>query len=141
MTYVWLLAFHIIAIVFWMAGMFMLPRYAIYQAETPPGSPEDGAWVERCLRLRRVILNPAMLLVWALGITLATLGHHWAEGWLGAKLVLVIGLGAYHGWAVGLTKRLARGWRPADTKRLRLLNEVPALALIAIVILAVVKPF
>lgn len=138
--YSWLLAAHILLVIFWVAGLLILPRYAIYQAEAAPGSAEDGAWVRRIASLRRVILTPAMIGVWLLGLALATVGDHWSEGWLHAKLALVLILSGYHGWAVGLTRKLARGWRPVTTRTLRLVNEVPALLVIGIVILAVVKP-
>lgn len=139
--YSWLLAAHIIVVIFWVAGLFMLPRYAIYQAEAVAGSPEDAAWTLRSARLRRIILTPGLVLVWLLGFALAGVGQHWGEAWLHAKLLLVLGLSGYHGWAVGLTRRLAGGWRPATTRTLRLMNEVPALATVLIVVLAVVKPF
>ena len=76
-----------------------------------------------------------------LGITLATLGQHWGEGWLHAKLLVVIGLSGYHGWAVGYAKKLAKGTARLSGKTLRMLNEIPALAATIIVILAVIKPF
>ncbi len=139
--YPWIKAAHLIVVVFWMAGLFMLPRYAIYQAETAPGSPEDAAWTARSARLRRIILSPAMILVWLLGLALMLDIGALAMGWFHAKLALVLALSGYHGWAVGVTGRLARGWRPATTRALRLANEVPSLATIAIVILVIVKPF
>ena len=81
-----------------------------------------------------------MIGVWLLGLTLATVGRHWGEGWLHAKLGFVLLLSGYHGWAVGYAKRLARGEARFSGRTLRMLNEVPALAAIAIVVLAVVKP-
>jgi putative membrane protein len=144
-AYLWVKAAHLIFVIFWMAGLFMLPRFVIYQVACEPGSPEDAAWSERTVRLRRIILSPAMIAVWALGLMLAAnIGLFSGEqglGWLHAKLALVVALSGYHGWAVGTSKRIAGGWRPASDKRLRLLNEIPSLATIAIVILAIVKPF
>lgn len=139
--YPWVKAAHLIVVIFWMAGLFMLPRYAIYQAESAPGSPEDRAWSKRCGRLRRIILSPAIITTWLLGLALMANIGALAMGWFHAKLLLVLALSGYHGWAVGVSKRLARGWRPADTRMLRLANEVPALAVIAIVVLVIVKPF
>src|SRR6478735_8210535 len=84
MTYAWLKAGHIIFVIFWMAGMFMLPRYYIYHQESAPGSAEEKRWIDRERKLRTIILTPSMILVWVFGITLATVGEHWREGWLHA---------------------------------------------------------
>ena len=143
LVYVWLLAAHIIFVIFWMAGLFMLPRYLVYHQEAlAAGRGEEAAvWVEREGKIRSIILTPAMIVVWLLGLTLATVGQHWGEGWLHAKLGLVLVLSGYHGWAVGYARKLAAG-RPTLTGRsLRMLNEVPALAAVLIVVLVVVKPF
>jgi putative membrane protein len=140
-AYPWVKAAHLIFVIFWMAGLFMLPRFLIYQVSTVPGSPEDAAWSERTRRLRRIILSPAMILVWLLGFALAIDIGAFAMGWFHAKLLLVLGLSGYHGWAVGASKRVAAGWRPASDRNLRLLNEVPSIATILIVILVIVKPF
>ena len=142
-AYLWLLAAHIVFVVFWMAGLFMLPRYLVYHQEALAAGRADEAadWVEREGKIRRIILTPAMVLVWLLGLTLATVGGHWPEGWLHAKLLVVVLLTGYHGWVVGYGRKLALG-RPTLTGRtLRLINEVPALALAVIVVLVVVKPF
>ena len=142
-AYLWLLAAHIIFVVFWMAGLFILPRYLVHHQEAlvAGDTAEAAAWVEREGKLRRVILTPAMGVVWLLGLTLATVGRHWGEGWLHAKLALVLLLSGYHGWAVGYARKLARGTPTLTGRTLRLVNEVPALALVLIVVLVVVKPF
>ncbi len=140
-TYLWIKAGHVIFVIFWIAGLFMLPRYYIYHQESPPGSAEERRWIDRERKLRNIILNPAMILVWAFGITLASVGHWWTSGWLGTKLLLVLGLSAYHGWMVGYGRKLARGERPASGTALRLMNEVPGIATAAIVVLVIVKPF
>ena len=140
--YLPLLAAHIVVVIFWMAGLFILPRHLVYHQEAlAAGRTEEAAlWVEREAKLRRIILTPAMIGVWLLGLTLATSQHYWAQGWLHAKLTLVLMLSGYHGWAVGYAKRLARRQARYSGRTLRLLNEVPALATIAIVVLVVVKP-
>ena len=141
MTYLWLKAGHLIFVIFWMAGLFMLPRYFVYHQESAPGSPEEALWVERERKLRKIILGPSIALVWLLGLALAfTLGA-WDQGWFHAKLLVVIALSGYHGWLAGYAKKLARGERPLEGKTLRLLNEVPGVAVAVIVILAIVKPF
>ncbi len=139
-TYLWIKAAHLIFVIFWIAGLFMLPRYYIYHQEAAPGSAEEKRWVERERKLRTIILTPAMLLVWILGITLATEGGWWTAGWLHAKLLFVLGLTAYHGYMVGYGRKLAAGQRPASGRALRLMNEVPGIAVAAIVILVIVKP-
>ena len=141
--YLPLLATHLVLVIFWMAGLFMLPRYLVYHQEALGRGRGDEAalWVEREGKLRRIILTPAMIGVWLLGLTLATSQHYWAAGWLHAKLAFVLLLSGYHGWAVGYARRLARGQARVSGRTLRLLNEVPALGVIVIVVLAVVKPF
>lgn len=139
-TYLWVKAAHLIFVIFWMAGMFMLPRFFVYHHGVAPGSAEDGLWIERERRLLRIIINPAMAATWILGLMLA-FNYGWSEGWLHAKLFLVLLLSAYHGWLSGLRRSFARGERRIGEKALRLANEVPGVAIIAIVILVVVRPF
>jgi putative membrane protein len=141
MLYLWLKAGHIIFVIFWIAGLFMLPRFFVYHQEAAPGSPEAAAWVERERRLLRIILLPSIIAVWAFGIALATATDAWSEGWLSAKLLLVLVLSAYHGWLSAYAKKLAKDERPLDTRKLRMLNEVPGVVVAIIVVLVVVKPF
>jgi len=141
MIYLWLKAGHIIFVIFWMAGLFMLPRYFVYHQEAEPGSPEAARWVERERKLLKIILLPSIIAVWAFGIALATATGAWSDAWLHAKLLFVLLLSGYHGWLSVYAKKLARGERPLDGKRLRLLNEVPGIAVAIIVVLVVVKPF
>ncbi len=142
-AYLWIVAAHVIFVIFWMAGLFMLPRYLVYHQEAlAAGRAEEATlWVERETKLRRIILSPAMVVVWVLGLTLASVGHHWSEGWLHAKLLFVVALSSYHGWAVGYARKLAAGRPTLQGKQLRMLNEVPALAATLIVVLVFVKPF
>ena len=141
MIYYWLKAGHILFVIFWMAGLFMLPRFFIYHQESEPGSREDLAWIEREKRLLKIILNPSLIVVWALGLVLAFSIGAFAQGWFYAKLVLVLALSAYQGWMTGYARKLARGERALPDKRLRLLNEVPGVAAALIVILVIIKPF
>lgn len=144
-AYLWVKAAHVVFVIFWMAGMFMLPRYLVYHQEAQPGSAEAQAWVERETKLRRIILVPSMALVWILGLMLAVNAGIFAGvgglGWLHAKLLLVFILSGYHGWAVGYAKKLAAGKPTLTNRQLRLLNEVPALFVALIVILVIVRPF
>lgn len=141
MTYLWLKAGHIIFVIFWMAGLFMLPRFFVYHQEAVPGSPEDRVWIERESKLSKIILAPSLIVVWVLGIGLAFSIDAWSQGWLHAKLLVVLLLSGYHGYLAGYAKKLARGERPLAGRTLRLLNEVPGVAVAIIVVLVVVKPF
>ena len=139
--YLWLKAGHVIFVIFWMAGLFMLPRYFVYHQESAPGSPESALWVERESKLLRIILWPALTLVWLLGLALAITTGAFGQGWFHAKLALVLALTAYHVWMAGYARMLARGERRLSGKQLRLLNEVPGISAALIVILVLVKPF
>ncbi|MCX8474395.1 MAG: CopD family protein [Sphingomonas sp.] len=143
-AYLWVKAFHIIFVIFWMAGLFLLPRYLVHHQEAL-GTPEAAAWEKREALLRRMILGPSIGIVWLLGITLALnvglLDGQPGLGWLHAKLLLVFALSGYQGWAVGYSKKLAHGQGSLSPRRLRILGEVPALAVVLVVVLAVVKPF
>jgi putative membrane protein len=136
----WVKAGHIIFVIFLMAGLFMMPRFFVYHSQCAVGSDEDAKWIEREDRLRRIILNPSLVIVWIFGLMLAANGGYWAELWFIAKLIVVLALSGYHGWLVGYFKKLKAGQRPLSEKRLRLLNEVPGIAAALTVILVVVRP-
>ena len=145
-AYPWVKAAHVVFVIFWMAGLFMLPRYLVYHQEALAAgdAAEAATWVEREGKLRRIILSPALIVVWLLGIALA-LNLGIADGtpglgWLHAKIAVVLALSGYHGWAVGYARKLADGRPTLSGKRLRLLNEMPAFATIAIVVLVIVRP-
>jgi putative membrane protein len=142
-TYYWLKAGHIIFVIFWMAGLFMLPRLFVYHQESDPASPENTKWVDRERKLLKIILTPSIVAVWLFGIALASspASGGWNQGWLHAKLLLVFGLSGYHGYLSSYARKLARGERPLSGKQLRLLNEVPGIAVALIVVLVVIKPF
>ncbi|MEZ5710153.1 MAG: CopD family protein [Blastomonas sp.] len=141
MLYIWLKTAHIIFVIFWMAGLFMLPRFFIYHQECETGSSEDAKWIEREQRLLRIILNPAMIVVWFVGLVLAYETQAYSQGWFHAKLLIVFLLSGYHGWMAGYAKKLAKGERTIAGRKLRLINEVPGIAAALIVILVVVRPF
>ena len=141
MTYYWLKAGHIIFVIFWMAGLFMLPRLFVYHQECAADSPENERWIARERRLIRIILNPSLVVVWVLGILLAVQVHAMSQGWFHAKLFVVGLLMLYHGWLVLYASQLSRGQRRLKGTTLRLLNEVPGVAAAIIVVLVVVKPF
>jgi len=140
-AYLWVKAAHIIFAIFLMAGLFMMPRFFVYHQECPVGSEEDRKWIEREDKLRRIILNPSLIILWILGLTLMVNIEAWSMPWFHLKLLLVLVLSGYHGWMIGYAKKLAKGLRPLSDKRLRMINEIPGILAAIIVILAVVKPF
>jgi protoporphyrinogen IX oxidase len=139
--YVQVKALHVIATFFWIAGLFMLPRYLVYQCAETPGSPGDRLWVDRTARLRKIILTPALIAVWLLGLMVASSYGLAGSGWIHAKIALVLVLSGYQGWMVGIARKMAAGQRPKSEKSLRLANEIPALFTILLVVLAILKPF
>jgi putative membrane protein len=141
LAYPWVKAAHVTFVIFWMAGLFLLPRFYVYHHETAAGSPEDRAWIEREERVRSIILTPAMLVVWVLGLMLAFHLDLWGQGWFSAKLALVVLLTGYQGWLGGYGKKLARGERPLSNRAIRMINEIPGIAAAIIVVLVIVRPF
>ena len=141
MTYLWLKAGHIIFVIFWMAGLFILPRQFVYQQECAPGAPDNALWTDRQGKLLRIILWPSLVIVWVLGLALAWTTGAFNQGWFHAKLALVLALTAYHVWLAGYAAKLAKGERRLSGKQLRMINEVPGVAAALIVILVVVRPF
>ena len=141
MTYLWLKAGHIIFVIFWMAGLFMLPRFFVYHQETAPDSPENALWIEREGKLLRIILWPSLIVVWVLGLALAMTTGAFSQGWFIAKLALVVALSLYHVWLANYAGTLSRGERSMSGRNLRLANEVPGIAAAIIVVLVIVRPF
>ena len=139
--YPWLKIGHVTFMVFWLAGLFMLPRQCIYMLDHAPGSAGEVKWADRMGKLRNIILTPSLIIVWVLGLTTAYAIGAFTEGWLHAKLTLVLILSGYHGWLVAQTRKMARGERPLTEKRLRMIGEVPGLLLVLIVVLVYLKPF
>ena len=141
MTYLWLKAGHIIFMVFWLAGLFMLPRQMIYLHPASPGSDESALWAKRMGLLRKVILTPSLIVVWVLGLLLAMAIGAWDQGCFQAKLLFVLLLTAFHGIMVARSKKMIAGDRPMSEKQLRMWGEFPGIMLAIIVILVIVKPF
>jgi putative membrane protein len=136
-------AFHVIAIIAWMAGLLYLPRLFVYHADSERGSPQNETFKVMERRLLRYITTPAMLASWILGLILAFSGLiDWkADGWFHAKLALVVLLSAFHGATAKWTKDFALDRNTRSARFYRIANEVPTLLMIGIVILVVVRPF
>ena len=141
MTYLWLKAGHIIFMVFWMAGLFILPRQMLYLHPYGAEAPETATWADRIGKLRRIILTPSLIVVWVLGLSLAWTIGAFSQGWFHAKLLLVLLLTGYHGYMVAQAKKMLAGERPLSEKQLKLFGEIPAILLALIVVLVIVKPF
>ena len=145
-TYEWVKAFHIIAVIAWMAGMLYLPRLFVYHCAAEVGSVQSETFKVMERRLLRAIINPAMIATWALGLYLAWQGpdprYGWfASGWLEAKLALVLLLSAVHGLFARWVKAFAADQNRHSQKFYRIINEVPTIIMIAVVLLVVLKPF
>ena len=140
-AYLWVKAAHLIFVIFWMAGLFMLPRFFVYHQEAPEGSPENAIWVDRERKLMKIIMWPSLFVVWGLGLALAVSGEWFTQGWFLVKLALVLVLSAYHMWLAGYAVKLAQGQRQLTGRQLRLLNEIPGVTAALIVIMVIVKPF
>src|SRR3712207_4637429 len=141
MLYLWIKAFHVIAIIAWMASMLYLPRLFVYHADTQKGSIQADTFKSMERRLLKAIINPGMIVAWVLGLYLVWDGGWYASGWLHAKVLLVLILSGVHGFLSRTVKDFAadRNTRPA--KFYRMINEVPTVLMIGIVILVIVKPF
>jgi len=141
MSYLWFKAFHIVAVIAWMAGMLYLPRLFVYHVDTPVGSEQSGTFKVMERRLLKAIINPAMIATWLIGLWLAYDGGWFRAPWLHGKLLLVLAMSGVHGYLAGEVRRLARDERRHAARFYRMLNEVPTVLMIGIVVLVVVKPF
>ena len=142
--FVWIKAFHIVAVVAWMAGMLYLPRLFIYHCAAETGSPQAETFIVMERRLLRAIINPAMIVSLVLGaILLSEPGMiDWASDiWIYLKLAFVAVLVILHGFLARWRKAFEAGENRHDARFFRWINEVPTVSMIAIVIFVVVKPF
>ena len=142
--YHWLKAFHIIAVISWMCGMLYLPRLFVYHSRTAPGSEASELFKVMELKLLRLIINPAMIATWILGLWIAVTINAFDPqngAWLHAKLALVLVMQVAHAMMSRYRKAFARDERPKSERFFRIFNEVPAVLMILIVILVVLRPF
>lgn len=144
LLYLWVKSFHIIAMVAWMAAMLYLPRLFVYHSQALVGSPQSETFKVMERRLLRAIATPAMAVTWVLGLILAFQGGFFSggsNGWLHAKVLLVVLLSGFHGFCAKNVRLFANDANTRSSRFFRIANEVPTVILIAIVILVVVKPF
>jgi protoporphyrinogen IX oxidase len=134
-------AFHVIAIIAWMAGLLYLPRLFVYHAASKKGSEQSETFKVMERRLLRGIINPAMIVTWVFGLWLAWKVFSFQGGWLHTKIGLVLLLSGVHGYLAGAVRKFAEDRNEKPARHWRIVNEIPTLLMIAIVILVVVKPF
>ena len=136
-------AFHVIAIIAWMAGLLYLPRLFVYHATSAKGSEQSETFKVMERRLLRYITTPAMLAAWILGLILAFSGAiDWSsDGWFHLKLVLVVALSAFSGLLAKWTRDFSLDRNTRSARFYRIANEIPTLLMIGIVILVIVRPF
>jgi protoporphyrinogen IX oxidase len=142
-AYAWIKALHIVSVVAWMGGLLYLPRLFVYHAEAPVGSDRAEVFKVMERRLLHGIMLPAAIMVVVFGILLAVTPGviDWRSGWIWAKLLLVLGLLVFHLQLASWHRQFVANHMPHSSRFFRIVNELPTLALIAIVILVVVKPF
>ena len=140
--YLWIKAAHVIFVIALMAGLLIYPRYKLHQLSSKPGDELFETMREASDRLRKIILNPALIIVWVLGLTMLYLNQGLlSQGWMHVKLALVLILSGLHGYFISIGKKIDRGDVAPTRRTLKMLNEVPFLIMIFVVILAVGKPF
>jgi protoporphyrinogen IX oxidase len=142
MLYLWVKAAHIVFVIALMGGLLVYPRYKIHQLSSQPGEPLFETMKDASNKLRKIILNPSLVLVWVLGITMLAMNQTLLSmPWMHVKLLLVLVLSGMHGYFIGVGKKIDRGGEGIPARRLRMLNEVPFLLMIGIVIMVIVRPF
>jgi putative membrane protein len=139
--YEWLKAFHIIAVIAWMAGMLYLPRLYVYHCGAERGSKQSETFKLMERRLLRAIINPAMLLTWAFGLWMAWEAALFTTLWFQMKLVLVIAMSALHGLLSRWRRDFEADRNAHSANFYRAINEIPTIFMIVIVVLVVIKPF
>ena len=139
-AYLWVKAVHVIAAISWMAGMLYLTRLFIYHCDAETGSVQSETFKTMERRLLRVIINPAMIVTWVLGLWLAWKGGWYASPWFLAKLASVIALSATHGYYSAAVRSFAEDRNDKSARHWRIMNEVPTVLMIIIVVLVIVKP-
>jgi protoporphyrinogen IX oxidase len=142
-SYLWIKSLHIVSVVAWMAGLLYLPRLYVYHSTAAAGSELSETFKIMERRLLRGIMTPAMIATWGFGLALAGMpgAVNWRMGWIWAKLAFVIGLTVFHILLARWRAAFAADRNRVSTRFFRAVNELPALALIAIVVFVVVKPF
>lgn len=140
-SYLWIKSLHLIFVIAWMAALLYLPRLFVYHVRAAPGSELSETLKLMEGRLLNIIMTPAMVASWIFGLALIFTPGMISGGWLHAKLALVLGLSGLHGYLAVCRKAFAQDRNRRSERFFRILNEVPTVIMIAVVILAIVKPF
>jgi len=143
LDYNWVRAFHLIAVIAWVAGLLIYPRLLVYRLEAEGDQRFEAAMDKAARATARIILNPTLILTWLMGLLLIHLRWEFLQlqPWFWAKFILVLALSGVHGWLLGLGRKVMRGERPLEPGKLRIFNEIPMIVTIIAVILVVVEPF
>lgn len=139
--YLWVKALHVIAVIAWMAGMLYLPRLYVYHADSSQGSQQSETFKIMERRLLRAIINPAMIVAWISGLSMAASADLWTSGWFHGKLALLLGMQLIHAAYARWRRQFAADDNKHSAGFYRVMNEVPTVLLIGIVILVIVQPF
>lgn len=140
--YYWLLSFHIISVISWMAGMFYLPRLFVYHTRLESGSYASEMFKEMERKLMRIIINPAMISTWIFGLALSFGQDSWhAGGWFYVKIAAVTILSGFHGYLSNWRRAFERDENTKTEKYFRVANEVPTILMIVVVFMVFLKPF
>ncbi|WP_461433171.1 protoporphyrinogen oxidase HemJ [Hoeflea alexandrii] len=139
--YGWLKVLHIVAVISWMVGLFYLPRLFVYHADAAAGGEPSTTFVVMEQRLVKVIMNPAMMVSWVVGLWLAWDGFSFMGTWLWIKIVAVVGLTAFHAFLGRSARRFAAGQNTMTARQWRMANEIPTVLMILVVIMVIIKPF
>ncbi len=139
-NYYWLLSFHLIAVISWMAGMLYMPRLFVYHTRLEVGSDAYEMFKEMEYKLIRIIINPAMILAWIFGICMAFGQELWADQWFHLKFLMVMIMSGFHGFLSRWRRQFARDENTHSEKFYRMVNEIPTLLMITVVFLVIMKP-
>ena len=142
LSYPWLKAVHIIAVISWMAGLLYLPRLFVYHCDAEKGSPQSETFKIMERRLLKFIMGPASIATWLFGgLMIFANPEIMKQPWIHVKLLCVVLLTGVHHMMMAYTKKFARDENTKSAKFYRILNEVPTVLMIIIVVMVVVRPF
>jgi len=141
MAYLWIKALHLIFVIAFMAGMLIFPRYKLHQLSAKQGDALFETMKSASRKLRMIILNPSVILVWVLGIVMVVMNQGLlTQGWFHVKLLFALILTGLHGYFISIGRKIDKG-ETLSSKHLKMLNEVPFLLMIVIVVMVIVRPF
>lgn len=139
--YGWLKVLHIVAVISWMVGLFYLPRLFVYHADSASSGEPAATFVVMEQRLVKVIMNPAMMVSWIVGLWLAWSGFGFLGAWLWIKIAAVVGLTVFHVFLSRSARKFAGGENTMTARQWRMANEIPTVLMIIVVIMVIIKPF